>query len=146
MNNLNNSGFGQIWTNLYRYQTNQLAQGRSLQSLGDLIENVPQLTTQSPFLNQSSADLPRFGIDDFAYEQIPQQILSLLRAGPGQARFAIYAYGQSLKPAQIDPGSGLVVNYQVTAEFATRTVIRVEGDPNGRLRTVVESFNVLPPD
>ena len=143
---MNNSGFGQIWTNLYRYQTNQLAQGRSLQSLGDLIENVPELTTKSPFLNQSTVEQKYFGLDDFAYEQIPQQILSLLRGGAGQPRFAIYAYGQSLKPAQIDPGSGQVVNYQVTAEFATRTVVRVEGNPRGRIRMVVESFNVLPPD
>jgi hypothetical protein len=39
-----------------------------------------------------------------------------------------------------------VRNYQVTAEYATRTVVRVEGDPRGKLRAVVESFNVLPPD
>ena len=141
---LASSGFAQIWTSLYNYQSNQLAQGRSLQSLGELIQKVPELTTKSPFLNQSSDDLKRFGLDDFAYEQIPQQILSLLRVG--QSRFVIYAYGQSLKPAQIDPGSGVVVNYQVTAEFATRTVVRVEGNPRGRLRTVVESFNILPPD
>jgi hypothetical protein len=37
-------------------------------------------------------------------------------------------------------------NYQVTAEFATRTVMRLEGDPRGRVRAVVESFNILPPD
>jgi hypothetical protein len=85
-----------------------------------------------------------FGLDDFAYEQIPQQILSLLRIG--DSRFVIYAYGQALKPQHIDPSTGVADNYQVTAEFATRTVVRLEGDPRGRVRTVVESFNILPPD
>ena len=80
----------------------------------------------------------------FYYEQIPQQILSLLRVG--QSRFVVYAYGQALKPESIDPASGAVRNYQVTAEFATRTVLRVEGDPRRRVRVVVESFNILPPD
>ena len=64
----------------------------------------------------------------------------------GQARFVIYAYGQALKPERIDPATGRVDNYQVTAEYATRTVIRLEGDPRSRIRAVVESFNILPPD
>jgi len=92
----------------------------------------------------SDSEQLKFGIDDYAYERIPQQILSLLRVG--QPRFVIYAYGQALKPAHIDPATGIVDNYQVTAEYATRTVVRVEGDPRGRVRTVVESFNILPPD
>ncbi|HTD66765.1 MAG TPA: hypothetical protein VK846_09590 [Candidatus Limnocylindria bacterium] len=148
---LTNSGFARIWAGILRYQTNhvdKLGRRIPLESIGDLIQGVPELTIQSPFLNldlgdQSQAQL-KFGLDDFAYEWIPQQIASLLRVG--QSRFAIYAYGQALKPERIDPSSGRVENYQVTAEFATRTVIRIEGDPRYRVRTVVESFNILPPD
>jgi hypothetical protein len=135
------NGFFQIWTNIYAYQR---AKGRPLTSVGELIQNVPQLTTRSPFLNQASSDQVMFGLDDFAYEQIPQQILPLLRVG--QSRFVVYAYGQALKPERINPSTGLVENYQVTAEFATRSVIRVEGNPRDRVRVVVESFNILPPD
>jgi hypothetical protein len=135
-----------IWTNIYLFQT-QTNRGVPLQNVGDILQ-VPELSVRSPFLNLEPGDPVQrqrnFGVDDFAYEQIPQQILSLLRVG--QSRFVIYAYGQALKPAQIDPSSGLVANYQVTAEYATRSVVRVEGDPRSRVRMVVESFNVLPPD
>jgi hypothetical protein len=142
------SPFALIWSNIYAFQrtngwTPIRTNGVPLQSVGDLLQ-IPELTTASPFLNLADPDQLKWGIDDYAYERIPQQILSLLRIG--QSRFVIYAYGQALKPAQIDPGTGRVLNYQVTAEFATRSVVRVEGDPHGRVRTVVESFNVLPPD
>ena len=100
------------------------------------------MTTLSPYLDLTPEQV-QFGIDDFAYERIPQQIAGLLRLG--QPRFVIYAYGQALKPEHINPSTGVVDNYQITAEFATRTVLRVEGTPQ-RPRTVVESFNILPPD
>ena len=138
-----NSGFAQIWNAIYNYQTDT-NRGRPLASIGEFLQSVPELTTKSPFLNLIDADQLRYGLDDFAYEQIPQQILSLLRVG--QARFVIYAYGQALKPQKIDPATGVVENYQVTAEYATRTVIRLEGDARTRVRAVVESFNILPPD
>ena len=139
------NGFIQIWTNLFRYQ---FTNGAPLRGIGEIIQKVPELTTLSPFLHLDplAANRPQMlhGLDDFAYEQIPQQILSLLRVG--DSRFVIYAYGQALKPQHIDASTGVVDNYQVTAEFATRTVLRLEGDPRGRVRTVVESFNILPPD
>jgi hypothetical protein len=138
------NGFFQVWTNIYRYQLAKQARRESLTSLGELLQAVPELTTRSPFLNLLPGDQRKFGLDDFAYEQIPQQIISLLRVG--QPRFVIYAYGQALKPQRIDSSTGLVENYQVTAEFATRTVVRIEGDPRTRVRAVVESFNILPPD
>ncbi len=145
------SAFARIWTNIYNFQTNHVdrfGRRRPLQSIGELIQGVPQLTTFSPFLNLDLGDQSqtqiKFGIDDFAYEWIPQQIASLLRVGDN--RFAIYCYGQALKPERIDPATRRVENYQVTAEFATRTIIRIEGDPRDRIRTVVESFNILPPD
>jgi hypothetical protein len=134
-----NTAFGRLWKSINNYQTNL---ARPLRSVGDLLQ-VPELTVRSPFLNQTG-NQPKWGLDDFAYEQIPQQILSLLRIG--QSRFVIYAYGQALRPTDIDPANGTVRNYQITAEYATRTVVRVEGDPRSRVRMVVESFNILPPD
>jgi hypothetical protein len=145
-----NTALGRIWTAIHAYQTNHVSDTNTwrikpIESIGDLLQ-IPELTVNSPFLNVNAPDGEQrnWCIDDFAYEQIPQQILSLLRLG--QSRFVIYAYGQALKPANIDPATGIVRNYQVTAEHATRTVVRVEGNPNGKLRAVVESFNVLPPD
>ncbi|HMJ90977.1 MAG TPA: hypothetical protein VK530_14235, partial [Candidatus Acidoferrum sp.] len=103
---------------------------------------VPELTTESPFLNLSPNQRAH-GIDDFAYERIPQQILGLLRIG--QPRVVIYAYGQALKPERINSSTRLTENYQITSEFATRTVLRIEGTAE-KPRAVVESFNILPPD
>src|SRR5262249_43484774 len=72
-------------------------------------------------------------INDAALERIPQQIMGLLRLDQSP-RFVIYAYGQSLKPAPRSiltsgPFFGLCTNYQVTAEAATRTVVRIDGAP-----------------
>ena len=42
----------------------------------------------------------------------------------------------------------LVQNYQVTGEYATKAVVRVDGEvknPANPLRTVVEKFEPLPP-
>ena len=101
-------------------------------------------------------------LTDTAYEWLPQQILSLLRLG--DARFVIYAYGQALHPAANSvltsgPYFQLCTNYQITAEVATRAVVRVEGSPNPAHtnlflpvakryppHVVVESFNYLAPD
>ena len=96
------SHFAMIWSNIYwlqRFPTN--FPPRPLKSVGDILQ-VPQLTVQSPFLNQTG-DQVKWGLDDFAYERIPQQILSLLRIG--QSRFVVYAYGQALKPAAITPAT-----------------------------------------
>ena len=105
---------------------------------------VPELTAASPFLNQSDVQM-QFALTDLAYEMLPTRLMSLLRVG--EPRFVIYAYGQSLKPApqSIDPGTRVVRNYQVTGEFGTRTVMRVEGDWTAP-RAVVEGYNILPPD
>lgn len=123
---------------------------------------------------------------DLEMERIPAQMLSLVTVG--EPRFVIYAWGQSLQPAPygvqydnngfirpgaqgypiIEPNSIITVasgnlfrfcgNYQVTAEVATRTVLRIDMDPNRldasitppdprsfvRPRAVIESFNILP--
>ena len=115
---------------------------KTFTNLSELIQ-IPELTTLSPFLNQSTPKQLAFALNDAAYERIPQQILSLLKVG--DARFVIYSYGQALKPQLIDPATKLAVNYQITAEVATRTVVRLEGTPD-RPRAVIESFNILPPD
>ncbi len=115
--------------------------------LGDILA-TPELTVASPYLNRTNSIQLERGLSDPVYERIPQQILSLLKVG--EPRFVIYAYGQSLKPAdrsilQTGPFTGMCTNYQITGETATRTVVRIEGAPNNP-RAVIESFNVLPPD
>jgi hypothetical protein len=91
----------------------------------------------------------KYGINDAAYERIPQQIMGLLQC-EAEPRFVIYSYGQALKPADksiVLSGaySGLCTNYQITAEVVTRTVVRIAG-PADKPRAVVESFNILAPD
>lgn len=119
----------------------------SFKHLGDILA-VPQLTVESPFLNKASLQKTR-ALDDAAVERIPQQILGLLKV-ESAPRFVIYSYGQSLKPANngvmvSGPYFNLCTNYQVTAEVATKAVVRVEGVPN-KPRVIVESYNPLPPD
>jgi len=102
---------------------------------------TPELTVASPFLNPSNL------VTDAVLERIPQQILSLLRAD--EPRFVVYAYGQALREAPnslyLQPGTfnRLCTNYQVTAEFAARAVIRIEGPPVAP-RAVIESYQELP--
>ncbi|MCU0771749.1 MAG: hypothetical protein MUE94_08290 [Verrucomicrobia bacterium] len=142
----------------------------AFQNLGEVFATA-ELSVDSPVLNvrtnfaayvgdaelqnpeSARADTQRLrGITDVMYERIPQQIAGLLR-GDDPPRFEIYSYGQALKPAERSlvtsgPFFGLCTNYQVMAEAATRTVVRVEGvdaEPF-QPRVVVESFNVLPPD
>jgi hypothetical protein len=121
--------------------------GGAFKKLGDILA-VPQLTVQSPFLNLTNAN--NWSLNDAAIERLPQQVLGLLDLDKAP-RFLIYSWGQTLKPAprSIVTSSGqffnLCTNYQVTAESATRTVVRVEGVPD-KPRMVVEKFNVLPPD
>lgn len=119
-------------------------------NLGSIL-SVPELTVLSPFLNTTNANQLRNGIDDAAYERIPQQILSLLKAD--EPRMVVYSFGQSLKPAGPPasapsivaggPFYGLCTNYQVTGEVVTKTVFRVEGTAS-EPRIVVENHNVLP--
>lgn len=112
---------------------------------GDILA-VPELTERSPFINKDRYFTN--GLNDAVYEWLPQQIMSLLRLG--EPRFVVYAYGQTLRPAPrsiVTSGnlSGLCTNYQITAEVATRAVMRVEGAPTNS-HVVVENYNILPPD
>jgi hypothetical protein len=132
--------------------------------VGDVLA-TPQLTDRSPYLSTNGVfSDPAAGINDQILERIPQQIMGLLTLNR-TPRFVVYSYGQTLRPAErsliLTPGPfyNLCTNYQVTAEVATRAVMRVEGtpdrryanapDPYGRFyppRIVLEQFNVLPPD
>ena len=125
--------------------------------VGDILR-VPMLTEKSPFINRSDISQVDYDLSDEVYERLPQQILGLLRPA-GVPRFVVYAYGQTLKPAPdgtvLSGGQsfGLVTNYQVVAESATRAVMSVQQvvtntatGPVTNYTTKVESFNVLPPE
>ncbi len=143
-----NSTLGRIVDGINRTRANtNVFPKQVFTQLGDLLL-VPELTTRSPFLTNSTIQLQR-GLTDAAVERIPQQVLGLLR-GDDDPRFVIYAYGQALRPAANSlviggPYNRLCTNYAITAEAAFRTVIRVVGAPEAP-RAVVESFNFLPPD
>jgi hypothetical protein len=134
------------------------------------ILGTPQLSDQSPFLAPYMNSPLTNTFNDEIYEWLPQQLLSLVRVG--SPRYVIYSYGQALKPAQNgvclitspalangQPPFGMVTNYQVVAEIATRAVVRFDAtvtnfiDGNGvsqtmvtNNRAVIESFNILPPN
>ncbi|EEF59225.1 hypothetical protein [Pedosphaera parvula] len=134
-------------------RTNYL--GGVFTNLGNILA-VPELSTNSPFLNRSSDVQVQKALSDSVYEAIPQQILGLLKVG--QPQYVIYAYGQSLKPADRSlyqgsgPYFGLCTNYTVTGESLIRAVIHVENPPVpgqtqlAQPRVVVDQYNVLPPD
>lgn len=122
-------------------------------SIGLINIGLPTETlAASPFLNISSPEQLHYGLTDEAVERIPRQIMSLLKLG--EARYVVYCYGQSLKPANnslvlsAPAGSGLFnlcTNYQITGEVLTRSLLRVEGTPQNP-RTVIENYNILPAD
>jgi hypothetical protein len=121
--------------------------GQTFHRLADWLA-VPELTVQSPFLEQSDPVSVQYGLTDEAYERIPQQILSLLKVG--ESRYVIYCFGQSLRPAPRSvqasgPYPGICTNYQITGEVYTRAVARVTGTPSAP-RVAIESFNNLPTD
>jgi hypothetical protein len=99
------------------------------------------LTTTSPFLGGNAATVP--GVTDEMVERIPQQTLSLLKVGEPQ--FAIFAWGQALKPKGPPYlGSGAnantYTNYEITGEFLSRTICHLV-HTNG-LKMVIDSYNV----
>jgi hypothetical protein len=148
-----NAPLGYIWRGINRERSRRqnnrpVHKDSQFQSLGDVLA-TPELTEKSPFLNLSSVQRQN-GLTDAIYERIPQQILGLLR-GNEQPRFVVYAYGQSLKPAERSlvlsgPNLGLCTNYQVTAEAAIRAVVQVRNATGNSPRVTIESFNYLPPE
>jgi hypothetical protein len=130
-----------------------LRPGQVFHSLGELL-SVPELTIGAggaitqPFLDSSAVGVKFGGISDAEEERIPQQIMSLLKIG--DARFVVYCWGQSLKPADHSivtsgPFFGICTNYQITGETFTRAVVRVGGTAS-QPKPVIETFNILPKD
>ena len=135
------------------------ANNQSFRTIGDVL-SVPELTVASPFLNRTTKQMQQ-GLDDAAYERIPQQVLSLLKTD--EPRVTVYAFGQALKPADrsLVTAAGyfnLCTNYQITGEFATKTVLRLESLPPQavstnlnapmaqKVRAIVESYATLQSD
>jgi hypothetical protein len=109
--------------------------------------------TQPPFLDIPHAtDVANWqshtNLTDELIERIPQQVLSLMRSD--EPRVTIYSFGQTLKPAlnslvtKPGPFYGMATNYQITGDYATKTVIRFDGYTNN-LAPVVEEHRVLFP-
>jgi hypothetical protein len=120
----------------------------SFRKLGDILA-VPQFSVDSPFLKRSASKFQDWSANDAAVERLPQQVFSLIGLDKSP-RFLVYSWGQSLKPANrsiVTSGQffGLCTNYQVTAETATRTVLRLDGLPDNP-HIIIEKFNVMPPD
>jgi hypothetical protein len=171
------SALGQIVTNINqtREAFTNVYGVPAFEHIGDILA-APALTVSSPFLNWNDAVQQQNGISDEMYEWLPQQVMSLLRVGGSPQtpmRYVIYSYGQALKPApnSIYTGGGslfgMVTNYQIVSEAATRAVVRfnstltniVTGTTNSvggtnwfsvpvvtNNNVVIERFNVLPPD
>jgi hypothetical protein len=178
---ITNSALGRLVNGINQTRTNtSLFPLQSFAHVGDILA-APQFTDQSPFLHWNDAVQKQNGISDEMYEWLPQQTMSLLRCS-SSPRYVIYCYGQTLKPApnSIYTGTtpagmfGLVTNYQIVSEIATRAVVRFNSaltniittntfnvlvNSNNVLMTgwtsvpvvtnnnaVIESFNPLPPD
>ncbi len=110
--------------------------------IGDILNSAP-LTIASPFLAPSVIS----PLTDDVVERIPEQILGLVKVG--QPQFVIYSWGQALRPKDLylgaGPNFGLCTNYQITAEFLTRTVCHIVGDPfaaNPKIQ--IDGKNILP--
>jgi hypothetical protein len=171
-----NSPLGQLVNGINQTRANtNLFPLQTFAHVGDILA-TPQFTEQSPFLRIITNGVvdglqQANGISDEMYEWLPQQTMSLLRVS-GSPRYVIYCYGQALKPAPngIYTGGGqyfgMVTNYQVVSEIATRAVVRFGSTLTNVITTntflgingwvsvpvptnnnaVIESFNILPPD
>jgi len=133
--------------NRSRNDTNVFA-NQTFNRLGDVL-SVTELTDTSPFLPDKNTPLFKNNVRDNVYEWLPQQVMGLLKFS--EPRYVIYTYGQSLKPAPnsiVTGGSffGLCTNYQVTAEFAARSILRVENPRSDTPQIVLENYNILSPD
>ena len=124
--------------------------GGRFRKLGDVLA-TPALSVQSPYLSWNDPTVSQAGLDDLAYERIPQQILSLLKSD--DPRVVVYAYGQTLKPADqslradTEPARlfNICTNYQITGEYVAKRVMRFDGSVTN-LNAVVESEIVIPAD
>ncbi len=136
--------------------------------LGEFLSSPALLTN---YLGDPQAlATPMSRVRDVDYERLAGQIAGLVKVG--EPRFVVYAWGQSLKPAErgveqkpndpniyptgpsVEPGTKLVKNYQITGETAMRAVVKIEftysNDAAGKVvrrpHAVIESFNIIPAD
>jgi hypothetical protein len=134
--------------------TNGVRSSTLLQASAEICA-VDTLSVGSPFLQGRELFSANGAVADEVLESLPQQIMGLLKSD--SPRYVVYAWAQTLRPAPdavvTSPGRyfGMVTNYQVTGEFATKTLLRVEGAvgsaPTNRtsdLRFVVEDHRNLP--
>jgi len=161
-----NSPLGQLVNGINQTRANtNLFPLQTFAHVGDILA-TPELTISNQWILLNNSDTTN-GISDEMYEWLPQQTLSLLRVS-GSPRYVIYCYGQALKPAPNSivtsgPLFGMVANYQVVSEIATRAVVRFGSSVTNVVTTnffgnwismpvmtnnnaVIESFNILPPD
>jgi hypothetical protein len=158
---ITNSSLGILITNINYTRANFVnpdgVKG-SFENIGDILA-ASQLSDQSPFLNLANTNYN----SDEMYEWLPQQTMSLLRVGAAP-RYVIYSYGQTLKPApngtylNSTPSGmfGMVTNYQVVSEIATRAVVRFKPVlvtnslvpllVQTNYSATIESYNILPPE
>jgi hypothetical protein len=171
---LTNSALGRLVNGINQTRTNtSLFPLQSFAHVGDILA-APQFTERSPFLHWNDAVQQQNGISDEMYEWLPQQTMSLLRCA-SSPRYVIYCYGQTLKPVLnasymgSGPFFGMITNYQVVSEIATRAVVRFNSALTNIITTntlivstnglnwfsvpvvtnnnaVIENFNILPPD
>jgi hypothetical protein len=156
-----NSTLGQVVKGIYDTRTNFVnSDGLKgvFEHVGDILA-VPQFSEKSPFVNTSAQDPNGNPIypNDEVLEWLPQRAMSLLRVSSAP-RYALYCYGQTLKPAQNSLSTssttladgrnafGMCTNYQVVSETAVRVLVHVEDEKTSHPRIVVDSYNVLPPD
>lgn len=144
-----NSVTREVVSGVFKTATNSLvAPGGYFPNLGSILA-VPTLSDKSPYLNipTKSTDWNKtLNLTDEVIERLPQQVLSLVKSD--EPRVVVYSYAQTLKPAPNSlvtaPGAfyGLCTNYQVTGEYATKSVLRFDGPP-ADLKAVVEDARVL---
>jgi hypothetical protein len=114
-------------------------------NLGSVLAS-PGLTVDSPFIN-GNASQRSYALHDTVYERIPEKVLSLLKSD--EPRFTIYAFGQTLDPAENSiyrtPNQffQMATNYQISAEIATKTIMRFDGAVTN-IQAVIEDFQLLP--
>jgi hypothetical protein len=116
--------------------TRALGRNGLFHRLGEIL-GVPTLTTTSPY---TLAAVQNGTASDDLVERIPIQTLGLMKVG--QPQFVIYAWGQALRPKDLYLGGGpnfnLCTNYQITAEYLSRTVCHVVGEPFATNSPVIE--------
>ena len=109
--------------------------GGAFRNLGDLLA-VPELSAASPWLNQSTSIQIQRGISDEAYERIPSQLLSLVRAdsvgaiawsnGDCQIQFT----GFDNFPYAVESSSNLVFWTSISTNYPTDGVFTFTNYPS----------------